>query len=154
MKPFILRCLGVGLVFFGLPVLGVAEDQRIIAEQSVERRVIVRDAQGFETVRFEPADVVKPGDYLRYTLKYENRLNDPAEAIVLVMPVPAALDFIPGSVLPLTIPYQISVDGGVTFIAVPENFPADARVTHIRWAFDRDVAVGEHGDVSYAAILK
>ena len=130
------------------------ESRAIHAEQSVERRIIALDENGFETVRYEPATLVKPGDYLRYVLSYENRLEHPAEDIVLVMPVPGAMRFIPGSVLPSDVPYQVSYDKGASFIPTPAETPEGKWVTHIRWTFDRDLKVDEDGQVSFAAILK
>ena len=109
-----------------MPMLSAtaAETKQIEAEQLVERRVITVDAAGFETVTFESAKLVKPGDYLRYSIQYENKLDAPAEDIILTMPLPDVMEYVVGSAAPKSYPHEVSFDAGATFQLAEENaFP-------------------------------
>ena len=145
------------LIAIALPMLNAdaAETKQIDAEQIVERRVIKVDPAGFETVTFETAKLVKPGDYLRYSIHYENNLDAPAENIILTMPVPEVMDYVVGSAAPKSYPYEVSFDAGATFkLAEESTFSPDRRVTHIRWQLEHTVAPGESGTVSVDALLR
>jgi len=128
---------------------------QLVVDQMVERRLIETNAQGVLVERYEQADQVLPGEHVRFSIKYENQLEDSAEDIVLVMPVPDQMDFIEGSVTPSGMTYQISRDGGMTYLT-PSAMPEDEaeRITHIKWLFDMPVLPGETGQVSMSAILR
>jgi uncharacterized repeat protein (TIGR01451 family) len=135
----------------------------MIARQSVEREVIVRNANGVETLKREAADKVTPGETVVYSIKYKNESAEPASNIVLVMPVPAEVAYVEGSVTGDNANVAFSADGGKTYVVrgrltVEEDGatrPARGdEITHIRWTLPNAIPANAAGEVSYKAILK
>jgi len=133
------------------------------ATQHVEKEVIVRGADGQETVQRRPADTVTPGETVIYSIKYHNDSDDAASNIVLVMPVPKEVAYVEGSVSGDDSSVAFSADAGLTYVArgrltVEEDGttrPARGdEITHIRWTLTTPVPPNGEGDVSYKAILK
>ncbi len=133
------------------------------ARQVVEREVVVRAANGAETVKREPADKVTPGETIVYSIEYKNDSAEPAAEIVLVMPVPKEVAYVEGSVSGDDSMVAFSADGGKTYVArgrltVEEggtSRPARGdEITHIRWTLSGPVPSQGEGEVSYKAILR
>jgi len=133
------------------------------ATQQVEKEVIVRSADGQESVRRLPADTVTPGETVIYSIKYRNDSSEAASNIVLVMPVPKEVAYVEGSVSGDDSNVAFSADDGQTYVArgrltVEEDGttrPARGdEITHIRWTLTTPVPPNGEGDVSYKAILK
>jgi len=138
-------------------------DAAMTARQSVEREVIVRDANGVETVKREAADKVTPGETVIYSIKYENDSAEPATNIVLIMPVPKEVAYVEGSVTGGNANVSFSADDGATYVArgrltvEQDGARRPARgdeITHIRWTLTGAVPANAAGEVSYKAILK
>ena len=87
----------------------------LTATQTVEREVVVLNADGSQTVTRIAADKVTPGDKVIYSLNYFNDEAEPAENIVLIMPIPAEVDYIEGSADFDGVNSAYSIDGGRTF---------------------------------------
>ena len=134
---------------------------QVTAEQTVLTETVTVDETGRETIQTKPAERVVPGDRLAYVLRYENEGAAPADGLVLVMPVPSTIAYVPGTEGGGA-PEQ-SVDGGQTFgtlaaLTVTEDGtprPAEPTdVTHLRWRLAGSVAPGEAGEVSFRGVLR
>lgn len=146
------------LQFAALPAMAA-----MTAKQVVEKEVIVRTANGAETVRRQPADKVTPGETVVYSIRYRNDSGEAASDIVLVMPVPKEVAYVEGSVSGDDTSVAFSADGGKTYVArgrltVEEGGstrPARGdEITHIRWTLAAPVPAKGEGEVSYKAILR
>jgi len=134
------------------------------AEQTVEREVVVLNADGSQTVTRIAADKVTPGDKVVYSLNYFNDEAAPAENIVLVMPIPAEVDFIDGSADFNNVSSGFSTDGGKTF-ANRNDLQAEqsdgtkiaartSDITHIRWSIRSAVSPNTGGTLSFSGRLQ
>ncbi|NWG92010.1 MAG: DUF11 domain-containing protein [Parvularculaceae bacterium] len=133
------------------------------AKQIVEKEVIVRAANGDETIKRLPADKVAPGETVVYSIKYQNDSAEAASDIVLVMPVPKEVAYVEGSVSGDDANVTFSADGGKTYVArgrltvVEGGAARPARgdeITHIRWTLQGPVPPKADGEVSYKGILR
>ena len=157
MKRALIAALLLGTSFLGTSALALT------AEQTVEREVVVRNADGTETFKRVKADTVIPGERIVYSLNYYNDLDKPAENIVLVMPVPGEVTFLDGSAEQAGVRTTFSADGGQSFanrddlaVKTADNStrPAQAEdITHIRWVVAA-VNPGERGSLVYKGRLK
>lgn len=141
---------------------GPAAASGLTANQTVQKVVVTTDEAGNEVVEYVEADLVAPGDTVVYTLTYANDGEEPAEDVVLTMPVPAEMSFVEGSAKTEMAMVGFSIDGGATFVPRGElavTLDGEARealsdeITHVRWSFTEAIPVGEDGIVSYHAIL-
>ena len=138
--------------------------QALTATQIVEREVIVLNADGSQTVTRIAADKVTPGDKVVYSLKYFNDEAKPAENIVLVMPIPAEVDYIEGSSEFDGVSSAYSADGGRTFINRNElqvvhsdgsrTAALASDITHIRWTISNAVSPNTGGSLSFSGRLQ
>ena len=143
-----LTTLTTALAALALPAMA----EGLTAEQLVEKRILVTDETGAETESFVPADMVAPGDTVRYVLAYENDGAEAAEAVVLTMPVPDETDFLEGSVMSGGARISYSYDEGLSFIDAPA--PAEGEnPTHVRWTFEDPIPGAATGAVSFQAKL-
>jgi uncharacterized repeat protein (TIGR01451 family) len=111
------------------------------------------------TVREEPG-VVTPGDKLVFVLGYRNAGAEPATGFVMTDPIPPSVAFA-GSDDASAV---VSVDGGKSWgkLASLKVVQADgtsrpavaADVTHIRWSFDRPIAAGTGGELSFRGVVE
>ena len=111
------------------------------------------------TVREEPG-VVTPGDRLVFVLGYRNGGAEPATGFTLTDPIPPSIAFV-GSEDASAI---LSVDGGKSWgkLASLKVVQADGSsrpavatdVTHIRWSFDRPIASGSGGELSFRGVVE
>jgi len=111
------------------------------------------------TVREAPG-VVTPGDRLVFVLSYRNGGAEPATGFTLTDPIPSAVAYAgtddAGAV--------VSVDGGKSWGALASLKVAQADgtsraavaadVTHIRWSFDRPIAPGSVGELSFRGVVE
>ncbi len=138
--------------------------QALTASQIVEREVIVRNADGTETITREAADKVTPGDKVIYSLNYYNDEATPAENIVLVMPIPTEVQYLDGSADFDGTNTTYSVDGGKSFagrddlrVAQADGNKRAARaedITHIRWVVGTTIAPETGGTLSFSGRLQ
>ncbi len=111
------------------------------------------------SVREEPG-VVTPGDRLVFVLGYRNSGSAPATGFTLTNPIPPSVACA-GSDDARAV---VSVDGGKSWGALASlkvvqpdgtSRPAVAAdVTHIRWSFDRPIAAGSGGELSFRGIVE
>ena len=122
----------------------------LTATQTVEREVIIRHADGTQTVTLERADKVIPGDKVVYSLNYFNDEAEPAENIILVMPIPNEVKYLDGSAELDSVKTTYSVDAGQTYADRAElrvtltngtsRVASADDITHIRWAVTTAIA--------------
>ena len=143
-----------------LPVLlGFAPSSvlaKIVAEQHVEKEVTTRTVDGEERVERVKADTVVPGEQVIYSLRFSNDDNEPANAVVLVMPVPQEVSYMEGSVAGRDANITFSADGGQTYVArgrltIAEGGterPANSNeITHIKWTLKGALPANEQSEV-------
>ena len=138
--------------------------QALTASQVVEREVTVRNADGTQTVTREAADKVTPGDTVIYSLNYYNDEANPAENIVLIMPIPAEVKYMDGSADTDGTNTTYSVDGGKSFAGRDDLRVAQADgdkraalaedITHIRWIVGTTIAPETGGTLSFSGRLQ
>lgn len=136
----------------------------LTAQQKVFKEIVTETPEGVVTTKRVEADKITPGDRVVYALSYTNDKGQPAEDIVLTMPVPEVIAYIDGTADNENTSIMYSVDGGATFgpretrQVVGEDGsmrPAKSEeITHVRWTMLRAVAAGETGELSFAGLLK
>lgn len=134
------------------------------AEQRVLKQVTVEQADGTKATKYVDADLVTPGETIVYALVFRNDKEEPAEDVVLVMPVPSEIVYVENSADTDVAATGYSVDGGETFapraaLRVRQDDgsarPAEAEeITHIRWTLAKPVEPGEVGRLWYRGVLK
>ena len=140
-----------------------AHAQGIKADQKIERIVAVNEnPDGTVEMIYGPAERVVPGEELVYTITFTNTGTEPAENVVLDMPVEAEVTYVEGSAITCLAAVAFSVDGGATFASRSELFvaegdilrPATAEdITNVRWTLNAPLAAGASGEVSLRAKL-
>ena len=155
-----LRLILISL-FFGVGVAPAFAD--IAAEQLVEKEIITRDNDGKERTERVAAEKVAPGEEVIYALRFSNEGDAPADAVVLVMPVPAEVSYVEGSVDGQNAKITFSADRGQTYVArgrltvseEGEERPAKSdEITHIKWSLTDPLPAKEQREISYRAVLK
>lgn len=140
-----------------------AHADTVTAEQKIEVVKTETQADGSVVVSYEPADRVVPGEQLRYTISYANGTTEPAEDIVLTMPIEDELAYVEGSAATPNATVLFSADNGVSFrprneltVTVEGEVRAAMAddITHVSWRFDAPLAAGAAGKVSLLAVLK
>lgn len=148
-------------ILFGL---SAAPALAMEATQTVEREVVTTLPDGTLKTEREPAELVKPGDRIVYTLAYVNTLPEAAPDVSMAMPIPAEVRLIEGTEIRDGAELAYSADGGQTFTARADLSvqtddgrvrPATADdITHVRWTLKDPVASGEAGAVSFKGRLR
>ena len=132
-------------------------------EQRAEVIKVSKAEDGSKVQTLEPAEKVQPGETVRFILDYTNEMEEPAENVVLEMPIPEHMVFVIGSADSEGVQALLSVDNGATYaefgsLSVSEgevNRPAEAEdVTHLKWVFNDPLPVGVNGEVHFEARLK
>lgn len=126
-----------------------------------------KNADGVETdVLKTPNDVVViPGDRLKFILSYRNETGQIVEGFKATNPMPGAVQF-----SQVTEKWaEVSIDGGKNWgelqnLFVETKLPEDgtivkraagiADVTHVRWVFDKSIAINESGELSFEGVVK
>lgn len=153
-----------GIVFAALLLLSGSAAAAVTLVHTVEKVVEVTAEDGTVTTELLPADRVVPGDELRYTIVFTNDGDSAVDAgtIVITNPLPAELEYLPGTAFGAGTDIQFSVDGetfgtpdALTIVVdgVETQAPASA-YTAIRWSFGPALAPGASGHVSFGARLE
>ena len=154
--------LAASALLWGMTV-GMAPQGGIVAEQIVETERTVKLPDGTVKTERVPAELVKPGDKIFYTLVFKNEGDKAAEDIVLTMPVPAEITYIENSAEAGEAKVIFSADGGKSFaprgslvVSIGgEKHPAESQdVTHIRWVMSTSIEPGVEHKLSFAGTLK
>lgn len=134
------------------------------AQQIVEKETVIITPDGAEQIVRSSANGMLPGDRLVYRLIYTNDGAEPANDLVLTMPVPAEVEFLAGTETQDNMTITYSTDGGKSF-AVRESvtvrsangetrLASASDITHIRWTIPGPVSIGETGELSFSGTLK
>ncbi len=126
-----------------------------------------KDESGAEVeVLKTPNDVVViPGDKLKFILSYRNETGQIVDGFRAINPMPGAVQF-----SQVTEDWaEVSVDGGQNWGKL-ENLTIETRVpqgeavtrrnagaedvTHVRWVFDKSIAINEAGNLSFEGVVK
>lgn len=137
--------------------------ETVTTQLSALKRVETKDKQGHVTVSFVAFNKALPGDDVVYTVTCHNQGEAPANNIVITLPIPAELTFVPGSATgDAEVTY--SVDGGKTFdllenlvITAPDGASRPARVGDINmigWKLRSPLAPASDAQVSFHASVK
>ena len=156
-------------VILGLALLLPTWSARAVAETSsaveihalAEVEVKVKDADGKEQIKREPAKKVPPGVAVIYTVRAENKGSKPADDVVVTDPIPEHMDYVDGSATTTGTKLTFSADGGKTWApygqvkvtgkdGVTRTATAE-EMTHIRWKFEKPLAPGESRSVEFRA---
>ena len=158
MRP--LKFLSVALIGLAMAVPASA----LTASQTIQKEIITTNADGTQTVAYESAETVIPGERVVYTVNFENNRDEVETNLVLTMPVPAEVKYVEGTASDESGVLTFSADGGAKFAArdalVVENEAGEAvnasadDITHIRWVVAGPVNPGETGAISFTGILK
>lgn len=152
--------------FLILPFLAAAATSALAdvsAQQFVEKEIVTRDNDGKDRIERIKAEKVTPGEEVIYALRFSNDGDAPADAVILVMPVPAEVSYVEGSVDGEDAKITFSADGGQTYVARGrltvsedgEERPAKSNeITHIKWALNAPMPAKQQAEVSYHAVLK
>ncbi len=167
MKPSGRGRLAHALILVFLMVTGEAvagsSGEGMVLRIMVEQEVAAPAKSGKHKITRIPASRIIPGDEVVYTIHYRNSSTRPAENVHITIPVAEHTSYRSGSARGADTAITFSVDGGKRF-ATPDKLsvklpngrvrPAEARdYTHIRWRFNKPVAPGASGAVSYRAVL-
>ncbi len=155
-----LRVLFMSLAF---TIAAFAANAAVVAEQVVEKEIVVRDADGTDSIQRVKAEKVTPGEQVIYSLRYANAGSDSADGVVLVMPVPAEVTYVEGSVSGSETRVTFSADGGSTYVARGrltifedgvERAARNTEITHIKWTLEETLPPGTKGEISYRGVLQ
>lgn len=155
-------------VIAAMAVLSASAFAEVALNTVAEVEKTAVDEQGNETVSYRPADLVVPGDVVRYTISASNTGAEAADKIVITNPVPAEMQYIAGSAQSSAIgsgtTIEFSVDGGnawgtleslvVTEADDTKRPAAAADVNAVRWKLNFSLQAGDAAKVSYKARLK
>ncbi|WP_290497078.1 hypothetical protein [Hyphomonas sp. UBA4494] len=154
-----------GTLLIGLPALA----QELIVEQQVERVIVIEDEEGGLEMELLPAEEVKPGEQLFYSVTYSNPSEAPARDAVLTLPVPAEVSLLEDSAMAEydQASVDFSMDGGATYVprekliaesgldeVQPVSVSMPEEITHMRWTFNREIGPKDSGKIFFAAVLK
>jgi uncharacterized repeat protein (TIGR01451 family) len=136
---------------------------QVAATQHVEKEIVVNNSNGEPKIERVDAEKVAPGEEVIYSLRFQNEAAEPAEALVLVMPVPKEISYVEGSVYGQGAKIAFSADDGQTYVArgrltvieAGAERPAKSdEITHIKWTLEAPLAANERGEVSFRGVLK
>ena len=144
------------------PALAAAQQLKLNTQVFQEEAVAAAD--GKSLLKRVPAAKAVPGSEVIYVIAYQNTGTQPADGVVISNPVPEGLSYRSSETAVQGARFEVSVDGAGSYgvltslkakAADGSERPAQiADVTHVRWTFERPVAGGESGDVSYRALIK
>lgn len=152
MKFFVRTALVSAIMAVSAPALALT------ATQTVKKEVVTVDPFGVETITYETAELVVPGERLAYELDYMNDQAEPATDLVLTMPIPDVVEFAEGSARGKGTVITYSVDGTNFYdreaLMMGETAASAEDITHIRWVIVGPVAPGEAGKLAFSGTLK
>lgn len=122
------------------------------------------DENGEPKTELVAVDTAIPGDEVVYTVTFTNVGEEPADNILITNPIPAQMRYVSGTAFGPGTEVEYSVDGGATWgqatalivstesgaerLAEPDDY------THIRWAFNSPLEVGEHSFARFRAVVR
>ncbi len=138
-----------------------AQADVLLSSASVERVVSMEYEDGSTETEYVPAKAVEPGEELAYVVSFRNDGAEPADSVVMTIPVPKDMIYVEDSVIADNAAVDFSVDGGESFaprdaLTVEDGEQirkaAADEITHVRWTIAR-MTPGEEGMLAFHAIL-
>ena len=124
-----MKAIKIFLAFATVSLLSVSAVAEVALQTVAEVEKATVDEQGNETVSYLPADLVVPGDVVRYTISASNAGAEPADKVVITNPVPAEMQYIMGSAQSSAIgsgtTIEFSVDAGNSWRRCNPDLRAD-----------------------------
>jgi uncharacterized repeat protein (TIGR01451 family) len=160
---------GLVLAGFGTAVFAQATDA---APQrgSLEVQTVVQklheevDENGERTTELVAVDTAVPGDEVVYTVTFTNVGKEPAENIRITNPIPAQMRYVSGTAFGPGTDIEYSVDGGSSWgrpqvLRISTNNGNERLAeaddyTHIRWALNSPLEVGERSFARFRAVVR
>ena len=113
--------------------------------------------------RFVPADRIRAGDEVHYTIRVTNPGREAVQAVIVTKRLPFGLTYIGGSAVGPAATVHFSVDSGESFAAAsdlqvsatgqPTRRALPADYTHVRWLLKRPLAAGATALLRFRATL-
>jgi uncharacterized repeat protein (TIGR01451 family) len=113
--------------------------------------------------RFVPADRIRAGDEVYYTIRVTNPGREPVNGVMVTKRLPFGLTYVGGSAVGPAATVHFSVDSGESFAAAPDlrvvaagqaaRRAAPADYTHVRWILKRPLAGGATALLRFRATL-
>lgn len=117
--------------------------QAIFTELNAMKSVMETTADGLQIEKLVPVATILPGEKVIYTLNYGNQSDTPVTGVVISLPMPKEMTFVPGSADQSGTSVTYTVDGGKTYdqlerltITTADGLERPARaddITAIRW---------------------
>lgn len=157
------------IALFGASAVAVAQEQSP-ERGSLEVQTVVQkleestDASGTTKTELLPLDTALPGDEVVYTVTFTNIGDETAENIKITNPIPNEMRYVAGTAFGPGSDIVYSIDGGQTYgkadvLTVSDNSgatrPADSNdYTHIQWALNTPLEVGERSFARFRAVVR
>ena len=152
----------------GTAVPGATPGEAVaIGSGPLQTLVVVETLNGADSEtperRFVPADRIRAGDEVHYTIRVTNPGRLPVEGVVVTKRLPFGLTYVGGSAVGPAATVHFSVDSRESFAAAPDlevaaagqpprrSVPAD--YTHVRWLLKRPLAAGATALLRFRATL-
>jgi uncharacterized repeat protein (TIGR01451 family) len=129
----------------------------------VELLDVAADGEGRERRQFVPADRVRAGDEVYYTIRVQNPGRTPVANVVVTKQLPFGMHYVRSSAVGPAAEIEFSVDGGESFgpaadlqVHATGQPPRRARVedyTHVRWRLRSPLAAGATALLRFRATL-
>ncbi len=113
--------------------------------------------------RFVPADRIRAGDEVHYTIRVTNPGRDAVQGVMVTKRLPFGLTYVGGSAVGPAATVHFSVDSGESFAAAanleieaggqPARRAAPADYTHVRWILKRPLPAGATALLRFRATL-
>lgn len=149
------------VALFGLA--GALAASPLTTELSAVKRVVTRNAQGGSVETWAPFTKLLPGEQVAYTIACTNTGDQPTANVVVDLPIPAEMTFVPADT-PMGAELTCSIDGGRTFgplelirVVAPDGASRPARAADVglvRWRLTQPLAPGATAKVHCLALLK
>ncbi len=138
-----------------------AQADVLLSSASVEKVVSMEYEDGSTETEYVPAGAIEPGEELAYVVSFRNEGAEPADSVVMTIPVPEDMIYVEDSVIADNAAVDFSIDGGKSFAPRDGLVIEDGEevrmasaddITHVRWTFAR-MTPGEEGMLAFHAIL-
>jgi uncharacterized repeat protein (TIGR01451 family) len=130
----------------------------------VQRVTEVVDEAGVTRTELVPVQTAVPGDEVVYTVTFTNIGTQAADNIVITNPIPEHMRLVKDSAFAPGAAVVYSTDGGATYAAAEalrivdaggnERLASAEDYTHIRWAMNVPLEVGEQGFTRFRAVVR
>ena len=159
------------LAGLAIAIAGMGPSAAAIAQASgdlevttiVQKEIVVASDDGREEKQLVPASSVVPGERVVYTISFRNVGSESADNVVITNPIAETLTYVAGSAAGKDLDVQFSVDGGASFAPAADLIVIDGGVkrpattidyTHVRWVMRSELAAGDEGQATFAAMLE